>query len=369
MSFENLLDPTGKRKGEFDAILDFLTQSPQRPKRDYAKLSNADFLATDFLSGIREIQCSFMLLFRSFVSVYQRFKGVPEPIARNGYLSLAKIMEWNRSAGPQRLYETYCAYPDPTLVGLYIDLKLEGSFLNSEFVARLEHKPFSSEMILVDWDGLDREKELLRIAKSKGTWGRKWSDDNIKSTLGKMYEWWREVDTVTADETTMIPEFPDAPHIQMLPDEKEFWEGPMTKAWHDGKNAFLRQAVPILSGEKELIPERARREQRTEWETIARQQRINDERSPDIEAELHNKFLDGLEYVLSIEKQEIDNGLSAQAYNLARKRAGEKGVIFLKALEEDRKITVKEASERAGLAYRSAKRILHVLRNSLPNPS
>jgi hypothetical protein len=362
VSFEKLLDPTGKRKGEFDAIFDFLTQS-QRPKRDYAKLSNADFLATDFLSGIREIQCSFMLLFRSFVPVYQRFKGVPEPIARNGYLSLAAIMEWNRSAGPQRLYETYCAYPDPTLVGLYIDLKLEGSFLNSEFVARLEDKPFSSEMILVDWDGLDREKELLRIAKSKSTWGRKWSDENIKSTLGKMYEWSRE-DKFTADETTSIPEFVGAPHIQMLPDEKEFWEGPMTKAWHDGKNAFLRQAVPVLSGEKELIPERARREQRTEWETIARQQRINDERSPDVEAELHNKFLDGLESLLTTEKQQIDARLCAQAYRLVQKRAGKRGVDFLNALQAGAKIV--DASEQSGLPYRTAKRILGVLRKSLP---
>lgn len=56
--------------------------------------------------------------------------------------------------------------------------------MDNEFAARLGDKPFTSEMILIDWGGLDRKKELFRAIKSKSVWARKQSNDEIESALG-----------------------------------------------------------------------------------------------------------------------------------------------------------------------------------------
>ncbi len=329
MSFEKSLDSTGTKKKEFAEILDIVAASP-RPKTDYEWLSPVDFLGLDFLRRVLEVQTSYMLLLRSSAVMFRR-GWQPAPIAEKGYLSLPEILEWSQSVGMRELYETYCTYPHRGLITLLTDLKLEKSFFDNEFAARMEDKPFTSEMILIDWSRLDREAEIATVIKNKSRWSFRQSNDDIKSQLGAIGELWRKPGSdfwspqsmSGAEFSTPLPEFPGAPYIEMLPPEKEFWEGPMARAWRDGKMAFLREAVPVLSGEKEHIPEQARSHRRNEWETMARQQRILDEWAPDIESELHTSRFD---------QPGADVLLSARAYRLAEKRAGEKGVAFLKAL-------------------------------------
>src|SRR6266508_3661581 len=65
---------------------------------------------------------------------------------------------------------------------------------------------------------------------------------------------WCEPDIAFVDdEASPLPEFP--PYIEMMPIEREFWEGTMAKAWQGGKAAFLHEGVPILVGDKEKILE------------------------------------------------------------------------------------------------------------------
>jgi len=364
MGFAEQLDPNGNKRKQFDGIIGFLAEAP-RPKTDYRWLSHVDFLGIDFLHRVLEIQTSYMLLLRSFAAMYGR-GWQPSPIAEKGYLSLPEILEWSHSVGMRELYEAYCAYPHRGLITLLADLKLEKSFLDNEFAARTEDKPFTSEMILLDWGGLDRRaemKKLLAVNKIK-RWRppSKQSDDDIKqSAWKKVLDLWRQPGVefwrpgaLSEDElSTALPEFPGASYIKMLPAEREFWEGLMARAWRDGKMTFLRQAVPILSGEKEN-PEAVRSDRRNEWETMSRQQRILDEWSPDIEAGLHSSRFD---------EPGADVLLCAQAYRLAYKRAGEKGVEFLKALPGS---TAFDASKKVGLPYRSAKRLIASLRKTLP---
>lgn len=173
-----------------------------------------------------------------------------EPMAKKGYLSLPEILEWSRNVGTRELYETYCTYPHRGLIALLADLNLEEPFLHNEFAARVADKPFTSELILMDWGGLDRRAEvekLLRVNKIKSFRPSKQSDNDIKqSAWAKSLELWRkpgveflQPGSIAGDEfLTPLPEFPGAPHTKMLPPEKEFWEGPMARAWRSGKMVF-----------------------------------------------------------------------------------------------------------------------------------
>src|SRR5262245_51906815 len=143
MEFQEWLDPHGNKRKQFDRIIDFLATTP-RPKTNYRLLSHVDFLGLDFLRHIFEVQTSYMLLFRSFVVMYQHRGYEPEPMMK-GYLSRTEILEWNRKLGIRELYEIFCTNPDRSLIGLMADLKLEEPFFHSEFMARLADKPFTAE--------------------------------------------------------------------------------------------------------------------------------------------------------------------------------------------------------------------------------
>jgi len=364
LSFEKLLDPTGAKKKEFAKILDIVASAP-RPKTDYRTLSHIDFLGLRFLRRAWEIQTSYMLLLRSFAAMCG-LGWQPSQIADKDHPSLSETPDWSQDAGLKELYQTYCSYPHRGLIALFIDLKLEEPFFDDEYVARIADKPFTSEIILIDWGGLDREKELFAAIKGKSLCARKQSVDDIKSILGSIGELWREpgLEGISSDEIlTPLPELPGAPYIEMLPAEREFWEGPVARAWRDGKMAFMREVVPTISGEKEAIPEKARRQQRNEWETMARQKKIVDNWAADIETALHDP-IDAFDSVLAAEKQQLDALRCAQAYRVVQRRAGKRGVEFLNALQAG--ATILDASEQSGLPYRSAKRIVSVLRKSVP---
>jgi hypothetical protein len=295
MGFQEQLDPNGSKRRQFERTVELVAERP-RPKGDYRSMNDTDFLAIDFLGRILEIQTSYMLLLRSFAALRQR-GYIAEPVAQKGYLSFAEIVAWNHEVQPKELYEAYCSYPDRLLIGLLVDLKLERFFLDDEFAKRLSDKPFTTEMLLIDC-GLDREKELNRVIRTKSIWARKQSADDIRDLLGAVGELWCEPSSKNiSDEEiiTPLPKFPGAPHIKMLHPEKEFWEGPITKIWQDGKRAFVRKTVPLLAGEKEDISEKARLQQRNEWQTIARQRKIVEKWRPDIELELYNNPADALE--------------------------------------------------------------------------
>jgi hypothetical protein len=70
LSFEKLLDPTGKKRKEFDELVNDLASLP--PKADYSKIGDVDFLAVGFLRRLLEIQASYMVLFRSFAAMYKQ---------------------------------------------------------------------------------------------------------------------------------------------------------------------------------------------------------------------------------------------------------------------------------------------------------
>ena len=69
-------------------------------------------------------------------------------------------------------------------------------------------------------------------------------DEDIKqSAWAKTLEEWRKLGTLSDDELTPLPAFPD---VKMLRPEKEFWEGPMAQVWRDGKLAFCVRSFRFL---------------------------------------------------------------------------------------------------------------------------
>jgi len=361
MGFQELLDPHRNKRRRFDKIIDLVAKA-QRPKTNYRFLSHVDLLGLDFLRRILEIQTSYMLLLRSFAAIYSmKFvtkdstaRFLPEPIAARGELSLEEIMNWSRRVETKELYETFCSYPHRGLISLFADLKLEEPFLHDEFAARVIDKPFTAEMILSDWGGLDRVKEvekLLRVNKIKSFRPEKQSDDDIRqSAWEKTLCLWRQPESalwrpgaVNDEVLTPMAIFPGAPYIQMLPPEKEFWEGPMARAWHDGKLAFLREGVPILAGEKESIPEKARQDRRNEWERIARQKAILDD--PAVQMETRRLIHERTDSAPDVSSRMLD------VLRIAKKRWGAKAVKALRHNSEGR--TEEEAAKLAGITSRT----------------
>jgi hypothetical protein len=389
VNFQQRLDPNGSKRRQFDKIIEIVVKG-QRPKTDYRWLSHVDFLGLDFLRRILEIQTSYMLLLRSFAAMYRR-GFMAEPVATKGYLSLQELFEWSRTVGMKELYEVYCSYPDRTLVGLLVDLKLEEPFLHDEFARRLADKPFTSELILLDWGGLDREKEvekLLRVNKIKSFRPVKQSDEDIKqSAWAKTLELWRQPgvefwrpgSVLDNELLTPLPGFPGAPHIRMLPPEKEFWEGSMAKAWRDGKMTFLREGVPMLAGEKETIPQRAREHRRTEWKTLARREKIfsGQEDFPEDGPEAWRTVWDHSEAAKNQRQKEIRDEIhpdlekkinktpdvSSQMFKvlqIAKKRWGSPVAKALAAMAQG--MNEKEAAERYKIPYQSLRRYVAKLK-------
>jgi hypothetical protein len=397
MGFQELLDPHGNKRRRFDKLID-LVANAQRPKTDYRWLSHVDFLGLDFLRRLLDIQTSYMLLLRSFAAIYSmKFVGknstvryLPDPIATKGHLSLEEILDWSHRVGTKEMYQIYCSYPHRGLITLFADLKLEEPFFDDEFVVRIADKPFTSELILLDWGGLDRKKEvekLLRVNKKKSFRPEKQSDDDIRqSAWVKALSLWHQPGielwrpgTVNDEVLTPLPEFPGAPYIKMLPSEKEFWEGPMARAWRDGKLAFLREGVPMLAGEKENIPEKVRQNQRNEWEKLARREKILkgqddfpvdgpeawranwdysesaiNHRQAEIRDEIHPDLKERIN-----QRPDVSSNLF-KVLQFAKKRWGSNAAKAFKAMAEG--ATEKDAALRCGIPYQSMRRYVSKLK-------
>ena len=347
VSFEKLLDPTGKRKKEFDSIIQTLALSP-RPKADYSQLEHVQFLGLRFFRRILEIQTAYMLLSGSSLAMRRRGWQAAQIIAQTtekGELSL--ILQWSRDAEPQQLYEVYYTYPHRGLITFFADLKLEEPFFDHEFDTRTIDRSFTREMIRLDWGEEDRQMEiekLLGINKLKSFRPHKQSDEDLKQlTWLKVLELWRK-----PGKGEPLPELPDFP-IAMLEREKEFWRGQMARAWQIGMGGLLNEAVPILEGEKENIPETARRHRRTQWETLRDQADILADAAAESETrrQLHEK-----ETTLA---PDVSADLFA-VLRIAKKRWGAKAVIALRAHAKGQ--TEEEAAQSAGITARTLRNYL-----------
>ena len=346
VSFEKLLDPTGKRKKEFDSIIQTLALSP-RPKADYSQLEHVQFLGLRFFRRILEIQTAYMLLSGSSLAMRRRGWQAAQIIAQTtekGELSL--ILQWSRDAEPQQLYEVYYTYPHRGLITFFADLKLEEPFFDHEFDTRTIDRSFTREMIRLDWGEEDRQMEiekLLGINKLKSFRPHKQSDEDLKQlTWLKVLELWRK-----PGKGEPLPELPDFP-IAMLEREKEFWRGQMARAWQIGMSCLLNEAVPILAGEKESIVETARLHRRESWRTFARHEKFERE---------HEHIIKGKVHPEPEEKETQTPDISArqvEVLRLAKKRWGSGGVSAFRALFKG--ATEEEAAKRAGRDVRTIKR-------------
>ena len=138
----------------------------------------------------------------------------------------------------------------------------------------------------------------------------------------------------------------------MLPAEKEFWEGPMARAWRDGKMAFLRQGVPILVGDKESIPEIVRQDRRNGWETIAREQKILDD--PAAQEETRRQL-----FKRTDSKPDVSSDMLT-ILRRAKKRWGAKAFAALKYCSEGK--TEEEAAKLAGTTARTVRNYIFKLK-------
>jgi hypothetical protein len=107
----------------------------------------------------------------------------------------------------------------------------------------------------------------------------------------------------------------------------------------------LREVVPILVGDKESIPETVRRDRRTEWETIAREQKILD--NPAAKEETRRQLFNS--------KPDVSSDMLT-VLRRAKKRWGAKAVTALKYLFEDK--TEEEAAKLAGINTRTLRNYL-----------
>mgnify|MGYP003693712951 CR=1 FL=1 len=103
---------------------------------------------------------------------------------------------------------------------------------------------------------------------------------------------------------------------------KRVLEGPMSRAWRDGKWPCCAKVFQYWPARRKTF-QRRRLHQRNEWKTIDRAARKLDKWAPDIESQLHSKRFDepGSDVF-------VRAGCSCAR---TKKRAGAEGVEFLKA--------------------------------------
>ncbi|TAK06100.1 hypothetical protein EPO44_05805 [bacterium] len=360
MDLNKFFDPTGEREKEFDRIWDTIAGAP-KPKTDYSKLSHPDFIRLHFLRRLLEIQASFMAILRSAANMYRVFKVVPAQIKEHAELSLEEIMQWAQALTPKVLYENYCTYPAPVLTGLLLDLKIEEVFMEAELGRRFESKKVASEFVILDWGGLDRTKEikrLLQVDKIKSFRPWEQEDSDIKQeALTKALELWREPGNVPVEESSPLPAFPLENFLPMLPSEREFWDGPMARAWEDGKKAWLRAVIPVLQGEKETIPQKVREQRREEWRKIARREKLYKDHQEQIKGEVHPELEEKTNAAPDISSQMLT------VLRIAKKRWGSKAVKALRYYAEGK--TEEEAAALAGITSRSLRNYISKLNKEL----
>ena len=332
------------REDDFNSLLDAVIVYP-RPRMDYGKLYPQDFLEIQFLSRILTIQTAYMILLRSGVSQILGFVPGGDKITIEN-----DVIRWVKDVTPKMLRETYCVYPDAALFALHLDLQIEERFfLIPEFVRRLEDKPLASETLLLEV-GYDRElnlEQLLHVDKIKSYRLRDYDENDIRQeSKARVFEILKDWGaTLSVKRGSPLPSLPGEKEglIKMFPAEKEFWQGPMARAWKNGREAVLRGLVPRFEGEAELIPEKVRRHNRNEWETIVRREAILAD--PSVQDEMRRRLHESAD-------RNIIHDLRL-VLRRAEKRWGAKAAIAFRYHAEGK--TQEEAAKAAGIGVSTFK--------------
>lgn len=347
-----------KRRREFEALLEWAARESKPITSSCRPLSEADLISLSYYNSILSAQCSCMILSRTFPIMLRL--GL-----RTERIGLEDILRWRRDLSVECLYEAYCTYPNPTLIGLMAILKIDEAVIDFELITRLQDKPVTQEFIRLDWLGEYRTAHVKRLLKIE----RRVADLQQWALL-KALEVWRKPGTAHA-ESFPLPPFPAE---EMLPPEREFWEGPMRRAWELGHAAALKQTLPVFIGEKESIPNtvdnmrREERRKRREWiEFLRDADTLPGERAEPSKEEpkpqparairaVHAEPQHGAD-ILAFSRYEAES-----LYQMAVKRWGERGGRFVQALANHEDIT--EACTFAGISRTIGYKYLRTLRKT-----
>ncbi|MEE8256765.1 MAG: hypothetical protein V3R60_02645 [Acidobacteriota bacterium] len=401
-----------QREREFEAIVAYVTSLP-RPKLEYPELSPADFLCVYIYLLHLTYQATYMILFRTCGI---RLEEIPIQQAR----------EWRYRLTIPVLREVYKSCPHPGPISLKLDCDLEVRFIYEEMNQRGKAIPLAKTMVLLDPDyggvandpaRVDETVRLLGLRK-RGTRFRnprtgrmvtktRPRDDQPDSTSRRipppsleasqngflaLFEIWKEPGR-TAERIGPRPPFlaPD----DMLPEEREFWEGPLARAW-EGAQAILDKQIPIFSGERESLAQQARDSVFNAWATDRRRQKIRERKPDEIAAQLYSKsstftgpkkrlrpssamwdnevyakrsWPEGskpepaYEALVYAQDCESDEKRVRHAYRRARKLYGSRGVRYLELLAVGK--TKEEASDLAGFSRKLGRKLLSKLSKNL----
>ena len=364
------------RDGELGELLAQVAALPH-PKLDYTKMSPPDLAVIHFIQRMLEIQASYIALMRSFAVMHQRFRLLPELVAKHGGLPMEELVKWSRNYTRQHLLEVYTVYPHRGLIGLLIDLRIEGAFLEHEFGRRMEQHRLGGEILLLE-EGEDRLSEfqkLLSIDKISSFDLREQNADDIKqSAMEIAWSAWNGLKDKYTEDPYEPPEFP----FDMLPPEEEFWRNMMVnRVWKNGKQAHMREMIPLLAGESEAISEIVHGQLREGWRKAKRRKQIRDghprkildpEQKERIEWSIipeksRDEVFHRLRDELHQEQREQDRSIarfdSERAYRVATKRWGKRGRQFLDALRRGEDVVA--ASAAAGVSRQTGHKYLNEL--------
>ncbi len=369
-----------QRRHEFDALIEWAASTVQvmPPCR---QLSDSDLITQFSHNNLLSCQCAYMILLRTF-AVLLRHGLLAEPLARRGELTLEEILLWRRDPITRPLYEAYCTYPDRPLIGLMAVLRIDEARMDFEWARRLGDKPVTQEFIRLDWLEEDRSTQVKRLLKvDRITSYQPWEQDEKdlqQSALLKAIELWRTPGR-PSENPSRLPSFPLK---NMLPQEREFWEGPMARAWANGHGTFLGETLPVLAGEKESIPQTVRDHRRTRWDMLARRRTLlaGQEEFPPGGAEASRSEWDWADparrsrqeeiasHVHSVAAKDLVSRLSEKLtaerlHRVARKRWGAPGQKFLEALEQGKDVAA--AAEYAGISRPTAYKRLKTLKETI----
>lgn len=151
-----------------------------------------------------------------------------------------------------------------------------------------------------------------------------------------------------------------------------------------------RRFGPVLAGEVEVIPAKVRDYRREKWRTIKRRKMIlrgsedfpdkgpeswraewdfsktaAEGRQKEIDPEVNARISSPEEYRLRLDDENQELKLDLYAYEIAMKRAGKKGLVYLDGLKAGK--TSMDAAREAGISRRTGERIKEAIRQTPPS--
>ncbi len=370
-----------KRHGEqcqFEALVSRVASEP-RPKLDYSQLSHSDFLCVYIYFLHLLYQGCYMLLWRA---LGRRMEEIPK--------QQMKDLAWGLTIPMLREAHKSCSHPAGLVlpIAVVLDCRLEILFVHKEMNRRGKAIPMALTMIGLDPDygsvtndpnivqdldkrlGLGKEENRFRFHDPRTNRvvvkirpAEEEPMDSYQKGLLAVLEEWRKP-ARTTENIGPRPPFP-APD-DMLPEEREFWEGPMARAWEAGQ-AVLDKQVPIYSGEKESIFQDARNRVFSSWDTIEKRQEIFNPPADEwdtINRPRERVIVQGPEDICDRETPDpLADIEAAHLYRIAQDRWGESGKRFVEAWLMGKNVT--EASDYAGISRQIGHKYWKNLKKSL----